>query len=67
MSLSLFVGTTVGMDEKLYFDYRTDFRTIEFFTELYLCYIGRRKIKASERGTCIKGLFWPPLEPKIES
>ena len=20
-----------------------------------------------ERGTCIKGLFWPPLEPKTES
>ena len=23
--------------------------------------------KSIERGTCIKGLFWPPLEPKIES
>ena len=21
----------------------------------------------SERGTCIKGLFWPPLEPKTEN
>ena len=21
----------------------------------------------SERGTCIKGLFWPPLESKIEN
>ena len=21
----------------------------------------------SQRGTCIKGLFWPPLEPKTES
>ena len=20
-----------------------------------------------ERGTCIKGLFWPPLEPKTEN
>ena len=20
-----------------------------------------------QRGTCIKGLFWPPLEPKTES
>ena len=21
----------------------------------------------NQGGTCIKGLFWPPLEPKIES
>ena len=22
---------------------------------------------SKQRGTCIKGLFWPPLEPKTES
>ena len=25
------------------------------------------KKKRYQRGTCIKGLFWPPLEPKTES
>ena len=23
--------------------------------------------QVKQRGTCIKGLFWPPLEPKTES
>ena len=30
----------------------------------YLVYNFREKY---QRGTCIKGLFWPPLEPKTES
>ena len=25
------------------------------------------KLMGNKRGTCIKGLFWPPLEPKTES
>ena len=33
-------------------------------TRLYEFYLS---IKDLERGTCIKGLLWPPLEPKTEN
>ena len=30
-------------------------------------YKKNKMVMVNERGMCIKGLFWPPLEPKTES
>ena len=42
----------------------------EIFLEINLefSYFLRLNLKSRivERGTCIKGLFWPPLEPKLK-
>ena len=39
-----------------------------FLKKVTLKKIKRRHFwKVIQRGTCIKGLFWPPLEPKTES
>ena len=32
-----------------------------------VCIYHELNYSISERGTCIKGLLWPPLEPKIEN
>ena len=30
-------------------------------------YLTKKEMYKLERGTCIKGLFWPPIEPKSEN
>ena len=39
---------------------------LRFIVGLYILN-GKLQHMCIERGTCIKGLFWPPLEPKTES
>ena len=33
----------------------------------WVCIYHELNYSISERGTCIKGLLWPPLEPKTEN
>ena len=37
------------------------------YSDIFTIFVGSGRFGGFKRGTCIKGLFWPPLEPKTES